>query len=235
MRLVAATNKDLKAMVADGTFREDLYYRINVFPIHAPALRERRDDIPALAFHFLKSFCDELGKPVPEISEGAMSVLVNYDWPGNVRELENAMHRAVILCLGQRHPPGQPGEHRRRRARPTSKCRRTGDDLKRIKKVAREKSVEEIERPFVEETLRRNDSNVTRSAEETGMQRTNFQALMKKYNIRVRDTGLRRRRLRSGVTRPAGDALAQPPLARIRSGVLCIRCPRPLPRLPRSR
>ena len=93
-RLITATNKDLKAMVAAGTFRDDLFYRINIFPIHVPALRERKDDIPALAYHFLKLFGTELGKKVTDISEGAMSALVNYNWPGNVRE------------LGKRHAPG---------------------------------------------------------------------------------------------------------------------------------
>ncbi|OIQ69143.1 nitrogen fixation protein VnfA [mine drainage metagenome] len=187
VRLVTATNKDLKAMVADGSFREDLYYRINVFPIHAPALRERRDDIPALAFHFLKIFCGELDKSVSEISQGAMSLLMNYAWPGNVRELENTMQRAVILCpdsiIRQAHLASilDTGSH------PDFEVPRTSDDLKRIKKIAREKSVEDIEKAFIQETLRRNASNVTRSAEETGMQRANFQALMKKYNIRVRD------------------------------------------------
>ena len=188
VRLVAATNKDLKALVADGTFREDLYYRINVFPIHSPALRERRDDIPALAFHFLKSFCNELEKPVSEISTGAMSLMMNYDWPGNVRELENTMQRAVILTsdniIRQAHLASIVGTS----PRPDLEVPRTSDDLKRIKKIAREKSVEEVEKMFIQETLKRNASNVTRSAEATGMQRANFQALMKKYNIRVRDT-----------------------------------------------
>jgi transcriptional regulator with GAF, ATPase, and Fis domain len=189
VRLVAATNKDLKAMVAEGTFREDLYYRINVFPIHAPALRERRDDIPALAFHFLKNVCDELAKPVPEISEGAMSVLMNYDWPGNVRELENVMQRAVILSSGGMIRQSHLASIVDAGPQADFEVPRTSEDLKRVKKLAREKSVEEIEKTFILETLRRNNSNVTRSAEETGMQRTNFQALMKKYNIRVRDTG----------------------------------------------
>jgi DNA-binding NtrC family response regulator len=188
VRLVTATNKDLKALVAAGTFREDLYYRINVFPIHSPALRDRREDIPALAFHFLKIICGELEKPVPEISAGAMGLLINHDWPGNVRELENTIHRAAILAsdnvIRQAHLvnileslPAQDIE-----------VPRTSDDLKRVKKLAREKSVEDLEKRFVQETLRRNNANVTRSAEETGMQRSNFQALMKKYNIRVRDT-----------------------------------------------
>jgi transcriptional regulator with GAF, ATPase, and Fis domain len=191
VRLVCATNKDLKAMVAEGSFREDLYYRVNVFPIHAPALRERREDIPALAFHFLKRVCAELGKPVAEISDGAMSALVQYDWPGNVRELDNVMQRAVILSsdgvIRQGHVAGIVDAL----APPAGiDVPRTSEDLKLAKKIAREKSVEDIERSFILETLRRNGSNVTRSAEQTGMQRSNFQALMKKYGIRVRDTGL---------------------------------------------
>lgn len=188
VRIITATNKDLKAMVGEGSFREDLYYRINVFPIHSPALRDRRDDIPALAFHFLRIFCKELEKPVSDISQAAMSLLTSYDWPGNVRELENAMHRAVILAsdnvIHRRHlvsiVDAEP--------RLDIEVPRNNEDLKRVKKIVREKSVEEVEKLFIQETLRRNDSNVTKSAEDTGMQRSNFQALMKKYNIRVRDT-----------------------------------------------
>jgi DNA-binding NtrC family response regulator len=187
VRLLAATNMDPKAMVAQGSFREDLFYRINVFPIHVPPLRERRDDIPALAFHFAKVFAAELDKPVPRFSEGAMSLLVGHAWPGNVRELQNTVQRALILAsddvIRQAHLAHiLDGAQRSELVVP-----RTGDDLKRIKKIAREKSVEEIERAFIQETLRRNVWNVTRSAEETGMQRANFQAMMKKYNIRVRD------------------------------------------------
>jgi DNA-binding NtrC family response regulator len=186
VRLIAATNADLQAMVAQGRFREDLYYRVNVFPIRLPALRERRADIPALAFHFLRGFCTELGKAPCQISEGAMSLLVNHDWPGNVRQLENTMQRAAILAsdgtIRVAHIASVLDGAAQEHAVP-----RSGEELKRVKKLAREKSVEDIERRFVQEALRRNRSNVTRSAEETGMQRANFQALMKKYNIHVRD------------------------------------------------
>lgn len=188
VRLIAATNRDLKAMVAQGDFREDLYYRINVFPIHAPALRDRRDDIPALAFHFLKAFCIELERPVPEISDAAMSALTNYDWPGNVRELQSTMQRAVILASDKAIHRAHLGCIIDGAQRLDLGIPRTSDELKRVKKIAREKSVEDVEKLFIQETLKRNGSNVTRSAEETGMQRSNFQALMKKYNIRVRDT-----------------------------------------------
>lgn len=185
-RLVTATNKDLKAMVAEGTFREDLYYRINIFPVAVPPLRERRDDIPPLAYHFLKVFAADLDKTMTDISAEAMNLLSNYDWPGNVRELENTIQRAVILAtdttIRQAHLVGiidmMP--------RLDIAVPKTGDDLKRVKKVAREKSVESIEKLFVIEALKRNAWNVTRSAEDTGMQRANFQALMKKYNIRIR-------------------------------------------------
>lgn len=188
IRLLTATNKDLKAMVAEGSFRDDFYYRINVFPIRMPALRERRDDIPALAFHFLNVFRQELGKDVSDFSEDALSALVNYDWPGNVRELENTVHRAVILAadkvIRQAHLAniaGVPMQH-------AVDVPRTGDELKQLKKAARERSVEDIEKLFVIEALKRNDWNVTRSAEQTGMQRANFQALMKKHDVRVRGT-----------------------------------------------
>lgn len=187
-RLICATNRDLAAMVAAGAFREDLFYRINVFPIQIPPLRERRDDIPALAFHFLKVFSGELGKEVTEISEGAMSAIVNHDWPGNVRELENAMQRAVILATDKVVRQAHLGSIVDATLQLDLDVPRTSDELKRTKKVAREKSVENIEKRFILQALRRNSWNVTRSAEDTGMQRANFQALMKKHDIRIKGT-----------------------------------------------
>jgi DNA-binding NtrC family response regulator len=188
-RLITATNKNLKAMVAAGTFRDDLFYRINIFPVHVPALRERKDDIPALAYHFLKAVSAELDKKVTDISEGAMSALTNYNWPGNVRELENVIQRAAILTTDNVIRQAHLVSILDSLQRPDDiAVPRTGEELKRVKKVAREKSVEEIEKQFVLEALKRNEWNVTRSAEDTGMQRPNFQALMKKYAIRVRDT-----------------------------------------------
>jgi DNA-binding NtrC family response regulator len=186
IRLVCATNRELRTMVAEGSFRDDLFYRINIFPIRVPALRERREDIPALAFHFLKSCSAEIGKTVTRFSDDAMSLLTSHDWPGNVRELENAVHRAVILASGdvvrKAHLAGLG-------AQPAGAAPKTGEELKKIKKAAREKSVEAIEKAFVLDALKRNDWNVTRSAEETGMQRANFQALMKKHGIRLRGDG----------------------------------------------
>jgi DNA-binding NtrC family response regulator len=186
VRLITATNKDLEAMVADGTFREDLYYRINIFPIEIPSLKDRRDDIPALAYHFLKVFCKEMEKEVPEFSAGAMNLLLNYDWPGNVRELENSIHRAVILATGDVIRQGHLVNITDMMPRLDLDVPRTSEELKQIKKVARRKSVENVEKQFVIEALKRNAWNVTRSAAETGMQRSNFQAMMAKYDIRIR-------------------------------------------------
>jgi len=100
VRIVAATNRDLKARIENGAFREDLYYRLNVIEIHVPALRQRRVDIPVLARHFLAKFADANGKKVEGISDRAMALLATYRWPGNVRELENAIERAVVLAAG---------------------------------------------------------------------------------------------------------------------------------------
>ena len=96
-RVICATNQNLEAAVAEGTFREDLYYRLNGFSIYLPPLRERRSDIPLLAHHFLKKYALAMNKPIHEISPEAMDILVRYDWPGNVRELENAIERAMVV------------------------------------------------------------------------------------------------------------------------------------------
>ena len=98
VRLVAATNRDLKSLVSKGTFREDLFYRLNVVPIHLPALRERTTDIALLVDHFLKKFNDRLKKKVEGVAPDALARLVGYEWPGNIRELENVIERAVLFC-----------------------------------------------------------------------------------------------------------------------------------------
>jgi DNA-binding NtrC family response regulator len=104
--VVSASNKDLKKMVAAGEFREDLYYRVNAITIRLPSLRERREDIPLLVQHFLRSFQPE---NTPTIADSFLAAVLNYDWPGNIRELRNAVERALLLCddaeLGARHLP----------------------------------------------------------------------------------------------------------------------------------
>lgn len=181
IRFIAATNRDLSMMVREGTFREDLFYRLNVFPIHLPPLRDRKEDIPALAYHFLHKYSKETGKDIPHISAAAMRRLIAHDWPGNVRELENVIHRATIICKSGILEPAHiliPLDSIEEEEIP-----KTLNDLKKVKKTLRDRSIEEIEQSFLIAALKRNNWNITKSAKEVGMQRTNFHALLKKYNI----------------------------------------------------
>ena len=101
MRIITATNRDLKELIREGKFREDLYYRLNVVEIHVPPLRERREDIIPLAYHFLRKFSRKYSKKVRGFTEGARRLLLSYHWPGNVRELRNAIERAVLFSEGE--------------------------------------------------------------------------------------------------------------------------------------
>lgn len=187
IRLIAATNKDLEKMIKEETFREDLFYRLNIVPIYLPPLRERQEDIPVLATHFLKKYAEEMGKTIKGFSPEAMEKLMRHPWPGNVRELENVIERTVVMIdddmVRVEHLilPGQQNKEVLENHVPL-----TSEELKEIKKQVREKAVEEIERAFVLNALERHQWNVTRAAEEVGMLRPNFQALMRKYNIRAR-------------------------------------------------
>lgn len=188
IRLIAATNKDLEKMIKEGTFREDLYYRLNIVPISLPPLRERQEDIPALAVHFLKKYSEEMGKGIKGFTPEAMEKLMKYPWPGNVRELENVVERTVVMMdeemVRVEHLilPGQE-----EKTETVNQVPATSEELKEIKKQLREKAVEDIERAFVIKALERNQWNVTKAAEEVGMLRPNFQALMRKYGLRARE------------------------------------------------
>ncbi len=188
IRLIAATNKDLEKMIKEETFREDLYYRLNIVPIALPSLKERTEDIPLLAVHFLKKYADEMGKAIKGFTPEALERLMRYPWPGNVRELENVIERTVVMMdeemvriehldLPEQQEEGSPEEY----------VPKTSEELKEIKKQIREKSVEDIEKAFILQALKRNNWNVTRAAEEVGMLRPNFQALMRKYELRARE------------------------------------------------
>ena len=126
VRIIAATNVDLKREVEEGRFREDLFYRLHVIAIHLPALRERKDDIPLLVQHFLEKYGVENSRPNLELAPEALDLLMDYDWPGNVRELENVIERAVVLtraaALAPTSSPIMSGARRTSRRR-TSSCR----------------------------------------------------------------------------------------------------------------
>ena len=176
VRLVAATNRDLEAALGEGSFREDLYYRLAVIPLHLPPLRERRDDIPLLVRHFL----DKHGKNPPVVcSEAALEALADYDWPGNVRELENAVERMLILRRGagielDDLPP------KIRRPRPSAAVPVAG-----VLNLPEEGyPLEELEKEAVLEALRRNDWNQTRAAAFLRIPRHTLLYRMEKYEIR---------------------------------------------------
>jgi DNA-binding NtrC family response regulator len=185
IRLIFATNRDLEKMVADGTFREDLYYRLYVYPIQLPPLRERREDIPVLAYHLLAKIQAPGPKRVSSISDAAMKLLEDFDWPGNVRQLESAIERAVISCDGNVIEPHHLPMSITRAGMPQSyPVPQTNKEFLALKKKLREQAISELEREFVLEALQRNDWNVTKAAQEVNIQRPNFQALMRKHAIR---------------------------------------------------
>ena len=181
IRVIAATNQDLTKAVAEGRFREDLYYRINVIPIVLPPLRERREDIPLLAEHFLAKYAEQMGKSVTAISRGAMDLLRQHDWPGNIRELENVIERAVALeATPAVLPESLPPTLRAVRARPdvpaSDALPPSGFDL--------EAHVKEIERGYIAQALQRAGGVQVKAAELLGMSFRSFRYYVKKYNLR---------------------------------------------------
>jgi len=183
VRVVAATNQDLDAMVREKRFREDLFYRINVIPIRLPALRERIEDIPLLAEHFVARFATQMGKSVHSISGTALACLKAYSWPGNIRELENAMERAVAL---ERTPSilvdSLPEQLRGATAASAHSAPQAesfpenGFDL--------EQHVQHIEREYIAEALRRAGGVKVKAAELLGMSFRSFRYYMKKYDLK---------------------------------------------------
>jgi two-component system response regulator PilR (NtrC family) len=183
LRIITATNRDLARMVADGKFREDLYYRINVIPVHLPALRERREDIPLLAEHFVEKFSRQMGKAIGGISGDALKALEKYSWPGNIRELENAMERAVAL---ERSPTILP-ESLPTQVHPgvLAPSAVLGPLRERLPEggIDLERHVQEIEREYIAEALRRAGGVKVRAAELVGMSFRSFRYYTKKYHL----------------------------------------------------
>jgi len=185
IRLVAATNRDLAEMVKEGTFREDLYYRLNVVPIFLPPLRDRHGDTPLLATTFLERFCRRMGVGSKRFSPDAMYQMESYTWPGNVRELRNIVERLAILCEGDTIEVWHlPAELRRVPFQPAlPELPRTWEAFKRLKRQLEYAAVKELEHRFLSAALARSGGNVTKAAEEIGMQRTHLHALMRKHKL----------------------------------------------------
>jgi Nif-specific regulatory protein len=172
VRLVAATNKNMEAAVMGGTFREDLYYRLNVFTITLPPLRDRRSDVPALVEYFLEKYSVEHRRKVRRIASGPLDVLCQYGWPGNVRELENAVERAIVACDGsvveERHLP-----------RTIREAARLSPD----RKLSLAEAVERLERKLIDDALRESQGNLARAARALGTTERILRYKVGKYKL----------------------------------------------------
>ena len=165
-RCIAATNQNLEDLVKAGTFRPDLYYRLKVFAIDLPPLRERREDIPLLADHFVKKFATAMNKPVPKLSLESVDLLLRYDWPGNVRELENAVERALVIG---REAEIQPSDFPFQLQGP---------------KPASGHTLEEVERAHIERVLRETEGNLSRAARLLAIDRTTLYNKLRRYGLK---------------------------------------------------
>jgi two-component system response regulator AtoC len=171
IRIISASNRNLEESVRKGEFREDLYYRLSVVPIHLPPLRKRTDDISLLTHHFLKKFAGKLKKPIPEISPEAMEVLKNYAWPGNVRELEHTIERILIL---------EDTDLIRPRDLPSFITQRQGEFQMFSEELF---SLEELEKKYIRFVLRRTRGRKTKAAEILGINRKTLGLKVKKYGL----------------------------------------------------
>ena len=184
VRVIAATNKDLDHMVAEGTFREDLYYRLSVIPINVPPLRERGDDVALLANHFLKKYASEMGKRIREISPESMQVLRGYDWPGNVRVLENTIERAVAMEQDEVLNIELPGDRpKTRAAAAASGATGAPGVVLPADGLDMERYIADIERSLLQSALRRSNGVQTKAAEVLKLSYRSFRHLMKKYDL----------------------------------------------------
>jgi two-component system, NtrC family, response regulator PilR len=186
VRVIAATNKDLEKEISEGRFREDLYYRLSVIPIHLPPLRERREDIPLLAREFLGRLVKSMGKKVEGIDSEAMRLLEVYDWPGNVRELENTMERAVALESGQRISPESLPDRIRTHAQQTvvSPAPHNGNGAVLPEHgMNLEEHIEKLERSYLLAALERSGGVRTQAANILGMSYRSFRHYAKKYGV----------------------------------------------------
>jgi two-component system response regulator PilR (NtrC family) len=179
VRLIAASNRDLETAVRDGVMREDLFYRLNVLPVHLPPLRERREDIPLLVAHFLQKLSKELGKEVRGVTPEALAILERYHWPGNIRELENVLERAIVLGAGDMLGPEALPESVRR-ARPTK-----GLELGDIPEdgLDLEATLDEIEMRYLQRALERTGGVQTKAAELLKMTFRQFRYKLQKHNL----------------------------------------------------
>ncbi len=179
VRVIAATNRDLKEEIQKGRFREDLFYRLNVIPLHVPPLRERKSDIPLLVEHFLEEFCRENHKERKKITAEAMDLLISYSWPGNVRELKNIVERMVIMTRGSVIEAKDVPEPVQKQ--PKSPPEMSFFDYPLLKDARRE-----FEKRFIMKKLMENDENISKTAEMIGIERSNLHRKIRSYGIELK-------------------------------------------------
>ncbi len=190
VRIIAATNRDLNKMAKEERFRSDLFYRLNVVPIHLPPLRERKGDIFPLVEYFVQIFNKRIGKNITEVSNELVKILIDYDWPGNIRELKNVIEHIVIICKRNviqaddlpienismsKNMRFQPDKILNRASKPN-----TFPDFQRTKKDL----VERFEKEYLKSLLKKNQWNISQSAREIKMQRSSLQRLIRKHGLR---------------------------------------------------
>jgi DNA-binding NtrC family response regulator len=180
VRVIAATHRDLQQAMRDSNFRQDLFYRLNVVPIKLPPLRERLDDVPLLAAHFLKKYCTKNRKPVKTLSRDALAALSAYPYPGNVRELENIIERSVVMEKGETVRRSDLGFTAtfRKAFRPV-----VSGELQPFRTMKTE-VVEQFEREYLSQVLRMYKGNMSRAAEHAGMNIKNLHEKMAKYGLK---------------------------------------------------
>jgi transcriptional regulator with PAS, ATPase and Fis domain len=184
VRLIAASNRDVAKAVADGILREDLFYRLNVIPIHLPPLRERRDDIPLLAEHFVRKISAELGKSVKGVSPEALAILESYRWPGNIRELENVIERALVLGSGDvLEADALPPDLQQSRVSPDVPVEIPADGLDL------EATLDQIENRYLQMALTRTGGVQTRAAELLRVSFRQFRYKLQKHSQRSASQG----------------------------------------------
>jgi two-component system response regulator PilR (NtrC family) len=182
VRVIAATNRDLREMIANGSFREDLYYRVSVIPIQVPALRERRDDVELLANHFLKKYSTAAQKSILRISQESLDALKAFEWPGNVRQLENTVERAVAMETGNELRVDLEADRPRARAAAASSNGHGSPDVP-SDGIDFEKYVAGVERSLIESALQQSGGVQIRAAELLKVSYRSFRHLLKKYDI----------------------------------------------------
>ncbi len=181
VRVIAATNKNLEKEVRENRFREDLYYRLNVFKINIPPLRDRKEDIPELAGFFISKFSKEMNRPVKFISPEALRILKSYSWPGNIRELQNVIERAVVLCKDDTITPREFPENIYKEAEFKDQIElKAGENL--------DEAMERIEKSIILKTLKKAGYSQTKTAELLGIKRTTLRYKLEKYGLISRVT-----------------------------------------------